>query len=157
MILYHGSNIEVTDPDLTKSKPGKDFGKGFYLSDVEEQALELASFKSEQLGGQPVVSKFEFLKEDLFNSGLKIKIFEDYSLEWVDFIIANRTGRPVEQYDFVYGPIANDKVGRQLRRFFDEDIDKNELMERLKYMKCITFQYYFGSQLALQYLSVIDE
>lgn len=32
MILYHGSNIEVTVPDLSMSKPYKDFGKGFYLS-----------------------------------------------------------------------------------------------------------------------------
>ena len=59
-------------------------------------------------------------------------------------------------YDFVYGPIADDKVGRQLRRFFDEDISKEELLERLKYMKGITFQYFFGSTKALTFLKVID-
>lgn len=155
MILYHGSNVGIKEVDLSKSKPGKDFGKGFYLSDTEEQAKELASFKSEQLGGSPIVSKFMFNKEDLFNSDLKIKIFEDYTLEWVDFIIANRTGNPVCQYDFVYSPIADDKVGRQLRRFFDEDINKDELLERLKYMKGVTYQYYFGSEKALKYLSCI--
>ena len=32
MKLYHGSNIEIITPDLSKSKPYKDFGQGFYLS-----------------------------------------------------------------------------------------------------------------------------
>ena len=31
--LYHGSNVRVEKPDLKKSKPYKDFGQGFYLSD----------------------------------------------------------------------------------------------------------------------------
>lgn len=35
MILYHGSNIEIVQIDLACSKPNKDFGKGFYLSDNE--------------------------------------------------------------------------------------------------------------------------
>lgn len=152
MILYHGSNTEILNIDLSKSKPGKDFGCGFYLSDNETQAFEMASFKAEQLGGKPIVTKFIFDKESLLLSDCKIKFFENYSLEWVDFIIANRTGKECESYDFVYGPIADDKVGRQLRRFFDEDIDKEELLERLKYMKGVTFQYFFGSEQSLQFL-----
>ena len=156
MILYHGSNIKVEKIDLSMSKPGKDFGKGFYLSDHEKQAFELASFKAEQLGGMPAVSKFTFDKEALIKADLKIKIFNDYSLEWINFIISNRTGKTQEQYDFVYGPIANDKVGRQLRRYFDQDINKEELLERLKYMKGITFQYYFGTQKALNFLKTIE-
>ena len=48
MILFHGSNIEIDEIDLSKSKPGKDFGKGFYLSDTEDQAIEMARFKAEQ-------------------------------------------------------------------------------------------------------------
>lgn len=32
MILYHGSNVPIDVIDLSKSRPGKDFGKGFYLS-----------------------------------------------------------------------------------------------------------------------------
>lgn len=157
MILYHGSNQQITEIDLSKSKPGKDFGKGFYLSDNFEQAYELASYKTEQLGGDPVVSKFNFNPDELSNTNLKIKIFKDYSLEWVDFIIANRKGQEeVEKFDFVYGPIANDRVGRQLRRFFDNDIDKNELLERLKYMKGITFQYYFGTEKAINFLEPLS-
>ena len=60
MILYHGSNISIEQIDLSRSKPNKDFGQGFYLSENEEQAKDMALFKSMLLGGTPTVSKFEF-------------------------------------------------------------------------------------------------
>lgn len=49
MKLYHGSNVRVTIPDLSRSKPCKDFGQGFYLSDNYEQAKNLAETKVEQM------------------------------------------------------------------------------------------------------------
>ena len=155
MKLYHGSNIRIKVIDLEKSKPFKDFGKGFYLSDTETQAMEMAKFKSSILGNAPIVTEFEFDADGLNSSNLKTKRFETYSDEWLDFIIANREGKKVEKYDFVYGPIADDKVGFQLRRYKDELIDRNELLEKLKYMKGITFQYFFGSEEAIKSLTII--
>ena len=152
MILYHGSNISIKQIDLSKSKPNKDFGQGFYLSDNEIQAIEMASFKSMQLGGEPVVTRFEFDAEILNNSNLRIKIYKDYSPEWADFVLANRDGIPVERYDIVYGPIANDNIGIQIRKLKSGNIDKAEFMNRLKYVNGITFQYYFGSEDAIKYL-----
>lgn len=155
MNLYHGSNVRIKVIDLEKSKPFKDFGKGFYLSDNEIQAMDMAKFKSSILGSTPVVTGFEFDADGLNSSNLKTKRFETYSDEWLDFIIANREGKEVEKYDFVYGPIADDKVGFQLRRYKDELIDRDELLVRLKYMKGITFQYFFGSEEAIKYLTII--
>ena len=40
MKLYHGSTVDILHVDLAKSKPNKDFGMAFYLSDDEQQALE---------------------------------------------------------------------------------------------------------------------
>lgn len=153
MILYHGSNMNIDKIDLEMSRPNKDFGKGFYLSESEEQAMEMANFKSVLLGGEPIVTKFEFDVEMMKNSELSVKVFEEYSEEWADFVFANREGREVEQYDIVYGPIANDKVGLQIRKLKDGSIDKAEFLNRLKYMKGITFQYYFGTEKAIKYLS----
>ena len=153
MILYHGSNMNIDKIDLEMSKPNKDFGKGFYLSESEEQAMEMANFKSVLLGGEPIVTKFEFDVEMMKNSELSVKVFEEYSEEWADFVFANREGREVEQYDIVYGPIANHKVGLQIRKLKDGSIDKAEFLNRLKYMKGITFQYYFGTEKAIKYLS----
>ena len=153
MILYHGSNMDIDKIDLEMSKPNKDFGKGFYLSEREEQAMEMANFKSVLLGGEPIVTKFEFDVGMMKNSKLRVKVFEEYSEEWADFVFANREGHEVEQYDIVYGPIANDKVGLQIRKLKDGSIDKTEFLNRLKYMKGITFQYYFGTGKAIKYLS----
>ena len=155
MILYHGSNMAIRQIDLNKSKPNKDFGRGFYLSENETQAIEMAVFKSMQLGGSPVVTKFEFDDAVLRDTSLRIKVFDNYSEEWADFVFANREGNEIEKYDIVYGPIANDKVGLQIRKLKDGSIDKAEFLNRLKYMKGVTFQYFFGSESAVKHLTVL--
>ena len=152
MILYHGSNVAIDHIELEKSKPFTDFGQGFYLSENEEQALDMAQLKALTFGGKPFVSKFEFDTSLMHNSDLRIKIFKEYSEEWADFVFANREGTDVEHYDIVYGPIANDKVGLQIRKLKDGSIDKTEFLNRLKYMKGITFQYYFGTERAIKHL-----
>lgn len=152
MILYHGSNVAIDHIDLEKSKPFKDFGQGFYLSENEGQALDMAQLKALTFGGKPFVSKFEFDTSLMHNSDLRIKIFKEYSEEWADFVFANREGTDIEHYDIVYGPIANDKVGLQIRKLKDGSIDKTEFLNRLKYMKGITFQYYFGTERAIKHL-----
>ena len=115
--------------------------------------MEMATFKSLLLGGVPVISKFEFDDAVMQNSTLRIKVFDNYSEEWADFVFANREGNDVEQYDIVYGPIANDKIGLQIRKLKDGSIDKAEFLNRLKYMKGITFQYFFGTETAVKYLT----
>ena len=156
MKLYHGSNILIDKIDLSKSKPNKDFGRGFYLSDNEEQALALAKFKTLTLGGELLISIFEFDENIITNNTLKVKVFQDYSEEWADFVFANREGLDnVEEYDIVYGPIANDTVGLQIRKLKSGNIDKVEFLNRLKYMKGITFQYYFGTENAIKTLKKI--
>lgn len=155
MILYHGTNQEFDIIDLSKSKPFKDFGKGFYLSDVEEQALDMARFKVSLSNGLPVIIRFDFNLDQLKKSDLKTLFFYDYSMEWIDFIISNRTGTASVNYDFVYGPIADDRVGLQLQKYKDGQIDKQELLARLKYMRGITFQYFFGTNDAIKFLTKI--
>ena len=155
MILYHGSNIVIGQIDLTKSKPNKDFGQGFYLSDNENQAQEMAEFKAMQLGGDPIITRFEFDDTIMSDTSLKVLRFEEYSEEWADFVLKNRDGVATEKYDIVYGPIANDKVGLQIRKLKDGSIDKKEFLNRLKYMKGITFQYFFGSKNAISHLKKI--
>ena len=159
MILYHGSNIKVSFPDLSLSKPFKDFGKGFYLSDNYEQAWDMATQKVKQIRrGEPIVSEFQF-DESLFHSDeLSIKIFSDYSEEWANFVLDNRDKnlpQPIHNYDIVYGPIADDGVTFQLRRYQGGVISLARLVEELIYAKGITFQYYFGTERALQKLTAL--
>lgn len=152
MILYHGSNTYIEEIDLSKSKPNKDFGKGFYLSDNKTQAEQMAKFKALMLGGEPIVTTFEVDDNILGNTNLKVKCFSEYSQDWADFVFANREGNKTNTYDIVYGPIANDKIGLQMRKLKDGNIDKAEFLNRLKYMQGVTYQYYFGTESAIKYL-----
>lgn len=156
MILYHGSNVKIEVPNLEKSKPYKDFGRGFYLSADKNQALRMAEQKTLQLLiGEPIVSEFEFDETLLHGNELKVKIFEDYSVEWANFILQNRdvhNQHPIHDYDIVYGPIADDGVTFQLRRYQAGTISIDELVKELQYAKGITFQYFFGTSLALEKL-----
>ena len=154
MILYHGSNVPVETIDLTLSKPNKDFGRAFYLSTDEEQAEVMASFKAELLGGEKVVTNFEI---DSFD-GLRVKRFNEYSEEWAHFVYSHRTepqGKTLHDYDVVYGPIANDRIGAQITRYQQGYITFDEFLNRIKYIKGITFQYAFCTQEAIDRLKKI--
>lgn len=154
MKLYHGTNVKFDKIDLMKSKPNKDFGRGFYLSDNYEQAMKMAKTKVEQLEtGTPMVLTYEF-PDEAFQM-LKVIRYEEYSEEWAKFIMLNRNNSSSLQahdYDIVIGPIANDKVGLQLWKYENHAIDLPTLVRNLHYMKGITIQYFFGTERALQQL-----
>ena len=154
--LYHGSNMKIEVPDLVHSKPFKDFGCGFYLSADKQQALDMASQKVNQImAGKAEITEFLF-DDTLMTSGqLKVLSYPDYSEEWALFVLANRNKNiehPIHDYDIVYGPIADDGVTYQLRRYEGGVISLSRLVEELKYAKGITFQYFFGTDRALQQL-----
>lgn len=156
MILYHGSTITIDRIDLSKSRPNKDFGVAFYLSANKEQAEEMATFKADFEGGDPVVNKYEF-DEKMLNS-LRFKKFDGYTKEWAQFVFDHRTestGRTLHDYDIVYGPIANDRVGAQITRYKQGYISFDEFLERIKYIKGITYQYAFCTQQAIDKLKKI--
>lgn len=158
MVLYHGSTVDIKQIDLSKSKPNKDFGQGFYLSADREQAYRMAVYKALQQNKLPIVNTYRFDETVLRKGELSVKFFEGYTREWAEFILANRnnvSGNQVHSFDIVYGPIANDKVGAQIRNLMEHNIDMDTFMERLKYMKGITFQYFFGTERAVSLLEKV--
>lgn len=52
----------------------------------------------------------------------------------------------------MYGPIADDGVTMQLRRFEAGYLTIEQLVEELKYDEGITFQYYFANEKAISKL-----
>ena len=157
MKLYHGTNQVFDVIDLQKSKPNKDFGRGFYLSSNYEQALNLANIKIEQQQeGHPIVMEFEVDEKEM--NTLHMIRFEDYTEQWAEFILANRsniTEKPIHDYDIVIGPIANDRVGLQLWKYENQLIDLPTLVAKLRYMKGVTIQYFFGTEKAVSLLKRI--
>lgn len=154
MILYHGTNVDFETIDLSKSKPNKDFGQGFYLSADYNQAMDMAKTKVQQLEtGTPIVLAFEVDEQQM--TKLKIQRYSEYSEDWAKFILLNRrnsTHKPVHDYDIVIGPIANDRVGVQLWKYETQTIDLPTLVRNLQHMKGITFQYFFGTEQAIKLL-----
>ena len=153
--LYHGSTVDIDRIDLMKSRPNKDFGRGFYLSKDRQQAWRMGEFKALTEGGEPVMNTYMF-DDSLMTSGeLKVLTFDGYTREWADFIFLNRNNKlstQVHDYDIVYGPIANDRVGVQIGKYEAGDISLEQFLENLKYMKGITFQYFFGTERAIEKL-----
>lgn len=158
--LYHGSNVDIEKIDLAHSKRGKDFGRGFYLNANRQQALEMAKRTVRTLmTGSPIVNAYEFDESILNSSKLKIKIFDDYCEEWAEFVLMNRNNNsdtPAHPYDIVIGPIANDTVGVQLRRYVNGYIPINVLVEELRYHGNHAVQYFFGTERAVKFLKKLN-
>jgi len=154
MILYHGSNMVISQIDLTKSNRYKDFGQAFYLSADESQAQELAGNRADFLGGEPTINPFEFDETLMRSRELCIKIFPHYSLEWAKFVWDNRDQYQDfhHPYDIVYGPIMNDTIGFQMREYRMKHTDLQGFLEGIKYEKGETFQYAFCTERSISFL-----
>lgn len=85
MKLYHGSNIRIDHINLAMCRPYKDFGKGFYLTDIKEQAEKMAVRVSKIYGGLPMVNVYEIEDDFRKNINLQIKDFGSHTTEeWQD-------------------------------------------------------------------------
>ncbi len=149
MILYHGSFVVVAQPDLVHSRRNVDFGKGFYVTPIYEQAEKWCS-KFKRRGKDGIMSRYVF-DENAYEE-LKTLIFDAYSEDWLDYILNCRRGQDSTDYDLVVGGVANDKVFNTVELFFDGLIDKREAIHRLQYEKP-NLQMAFRTEKALSYLS----
>ena len=154
MKLYHGTNTDIETIDLSLCKPNKDFGRGFYLTDIQKQAEYMAIRKYEQTGkGECTVIEYEFDEQLLRSNDLNVKEFEKPSKEWAQFILANRFDRNFSHsFDIVVGPIANDRVAFQLRRYEQQYISLSQLVRLLTYRK-LNKQFFFANEKSIAYLT----
>ncbi len=132
MTLYHGSYVEVDHPDLLHSRPNVDFGRGFYTTPILEQAVKWCG-KFIRRGKEGILSRYTL--NEIVYTECNVLRFDSYSEEWLDFILACRSGEDATDYDIVMGGVANDKVFNTIELYFDRLIDKAEAINRLKYEK----------------------
>ncbi len=132
MMLYHGSYLEIAEPDLIHSRSNVDFGRGFYVTPIYEQAAKWCS-KFKRRGKAGIISWYTF--DESREAELKTLKFNSYSERWLDFILNCRSGKDITDYDLVAGGVANDKVFNTVELFFDGLIDKSEAINRLRYEK----------------------
>ena len=162
MRLYHGSNIAIGNINLAMCRPYKDFGQGFYLTDIEEQAEKMALRVAKIYGKSPIVNVYEIDDnfKDLYN--LRIKNFGIRTTEeWARFVMNNRSRAFTDmkdvlcnkdnKYDIVIGPVADDNMALLFRQYENEVIDFQTLLNG-KIKKKTSSQYSFHTENSVKLL-----
>lgn len=141
MKLYHSSDVMVDKPDTLHSREFLDFGKGFYLTSIEDQAIKYAQrFVRRQRDAW--VNTYEF---EIDLSQWKVCHFHSYDREWLDFVSKCRAGNDNTDFDLIIGGIANDKVIQTLDRYFMGELSDEDTLGLLRYEKP-NIQYCIRSQ-----------
>ena len=131
MILYHGGTEAVMHPDCKMGRPDLDFGQGFYVTLLQDQAEGFARRKARDRKGKPVISVYEFDYEAAIKDCAYLN-FEFYDEAWLDFVVESRSGlKPWANYDIVEGGVANDRVIDTVELYTIGILDKASALGRL--------------------------
>lgn len=155
MILYHGSNLTVSEPKLIVQNRFLDFGYGFYTTTNKVQATGFADKVTRRhKAGTPTVSIYEIDEEKAF-AECSVLRFNAPDEAWLDFVSANRVGSySREPYDFIYGPVANDDVYTTFTLYTAGVLTKEQTIEALKIKKLYN-QLVLTSEKALKFLKYV--
>ena len=108
--IYHAATEQITKPLCGVGRKNLDFGPGFYLTDVYDQAVMWANRRAIERKLPAILNVYLLDRENMFKEA-RVKIFEHYDKEWLNFIVACRRGEPVwKDYDYIEGGVANDRV-----------------------------------------------
>ncbi len=156
MLLYHGSNQAVRKPQILPLQRKLDFGGGFYLTSSRDQAARWArNVCLRRVGGEPVVSVYEFDLAAAESAGLKLLKFSAPDGKWLDFVATNRRGETFaagKAFDVVIGPVANDATLPVIDDYLSGKYTRQEAIRRLLPQK-LTDQYAFLTPRALECLN----
>lgn len=155
MILYHGNNVVVSKPKLVRQNRFLDFGFGFYTTTNRAQAIAFADkVCKRRREGEKVVSIYEFDERVAFKECSVLR-FDSPDEAWLSFVSENRSGNyKGGEYDFVYGPVANDDVYTTFTLYSAGALTKEQTLEALKIKKLYN-QLVLTSEKALSYLNFI--
>lgn len=99
------------------------------------------------------VSTFTLDCEAVHNGGFRVKVFEQYDLEWLDYVVDCRRGGSLQNmYDLVEGGVANDNVIDTVEDYENGIITAEQALGQLRYKKvnhqlCILSQDFVGKYL----------
>ena len=136
--LFHGSYIAVPFSFVGLGRKKVDFGQGFYLTKLQSHAQSWAETIAERKGRniQPVVSSYNFDYDSVKADGYRVKIFETYNLEWLDYVIDCRRGGDMQKlYDLVEGGVANENVIDNVEDYENGIITAQQALGQLIYKK----------------------
>jgi hypothetical protein len=153
--IYHGSTIIVENPRILSAEYGRDFGVGFYTTDIRDQAIRWANRKARierrrQRVAAAILTVYAF--DDCCYDVLRCRHFPEPDAEWLDMVCACRSDSAfVHGYDLVTGKIANDNVGETVSYVIQGVMRRDDALERLRFEQ-INNQICFNTPNALAYL-----
>lgn len=110
MIVFHGGTDVIEHPICKLGRLNLDFGQGFYVTNLREQAGLWAKQIADRRMKQPVLNRYR-LNRDVVLKEARCKVFVAYDYDWLEFIVANRRGLNfAKDFDYVEGGVANDRV-----------------------------------------------
>jgi hypothetical protein len=134
MILYHGGTDIVDKPVIRSLSAGRDFGAGFYCTDIREQAEKWARRQGRIRKQIAVLNIYDF-DPSYAQQNLNYKVFDNYSQEWLDLVIkCRRNSKHIHGFDIVYGKIANDDVGETVQAVLDGLMPPDFALQKLAFM-----------------------
>ncbi len=156
MIIYHGGTDIVENPKILSINKGRDFGVGFYTTNIKEQAEKWAKRQAfNRHTNAAILNVYEY-DNITAEKQLNVKNFSDYSKDWLDLVInCRQNGSFRHNYDIVIGKIANDDVGETVQAVVDGLSSKEFALSKLVYMKANN-QICFCSENALNFLKFIN-
>lgn len=162
--VYHAGVCTIECPDVVYSRRQLDFGPGFYITDIYEQAVNWALRQSLKFMKEPIVNKYLLNQNGLLNEvGERSIIFKEYDSRWLEFIVANRRGYDLwQQYDYIEGGVADDRVVDTIDLYMSGFIPKEEAIRRLIYLRpnnqiCISSQQLLDNYLEFTGSVIIEE
>ena len=150
--VYHGSTFIVEKPLVTIGRKNLDFGQGFYVTRLQEQAKNWALImQTLRFSDKALINKYEFDWDAVNAEKFNVLSFDIYNSEWLNFIANSRNGkRPWDGYDLIEGGIANDKVIDTVEAYLNRDINVETALGRLAYVKP-------NNQISILNQSIIDK
>ena len=140
MKLYNGSAFKIENPKIATSGFYKDFGYGFYCTNIEKQAKRWAATR----GKQHIVNVYSYVED----KNLNILNFDNMTEEWLYFVIDCKKGIEHE-HDIVGGPMADDTIWDYIEDFIDGKITREAFWVLVKF-KYPTHQIVFTTDRALK-------
>ncbi|MBQ9275294.1 MAG: DUF3990 domain-containing protein [Succinivibrio sp.] len=167
MRLYHGSNIPIREINLAMCRPYKDFGRGFYLTQLVEQARSMARRKARIFGGSAVVSEFELSDDFAGRSELRILNFgSETSESWARFVRNNRNRNLTDfanpdcnldhKYDIVIGPVADDNMNLLFQQYEKGLLNFADMCRAMAYRQ-VSNQYSFHTERSVSLLKWVRQ
>ena len=143
--VYHGGQVVVERPEIREARFAKDFGVGFYCTEIKDQAIRWAT----RFSGVGMLSLYEYAP----STSLDTLVFPEMSDAWLDFVVDCRLGKP-HRHDIVEGPMADDAIYNYVQDFIDGKISRAAFWELAKF-RYPTHQVSFHTAAALSTLKFV--